>query len=114
MNFEQQRRHTRIDANLLMYFEQRDQKGRMRLNTVGHVLNLSEGGLLAELSCEIEPDLDTEVVLALGADCLGFRTRLARLERISPHCFHLALKIDRRSSRVRSRIAQYVGQKSAA
>jgi hypothetical protein len=114
MNFEQtQRRHARVETNLLVYFEQRDPAGQMRFNTVGHVLNLSESGLLAEVSCPIEPEMDSEVTLALGADCIELRTRLARFERITSSCYHVALQIDRRSRRVRSRLAQFLCQKAS-
>jgi hypothetical protein len=108
---EKPRRHRRIETNLLLYVEQTDAQGRMRMNTVGHVLNLSEGGLLAEMSCPVEMDFESAVVVALGAECVEIRPRLARMERVAPNCFRVAFQFDRRARKARSRIAKFIAHR---
>lgn len=105
---EKPRRHRRVEASLLLYVEQLDGQGRMRMNTVGQVLNLSEGGLLAEVCCPVEPGLEPSLLLALGGECLELRTRLARTERMTPSRYRLAFQLDRRARRARMKIAEFV------
>jgi len=105
---EKQRRHQRIQASLLMYVEQTDNQGRMRMNTVGQVLNISEGGILAEMNCPMDLELESAIVVALGADCLELRPRLARMERLTPHRYRVAFQIDHRARKARTRIAEFV------
>ena len=112
--FESQRRDSRVPANLLLYVEQKDQNGQMRMNTVGQVLNISEGGLLAQVHYPVDETLQLGLTLALGAECIELRPRLTRLKSLTPNCYQIAIQIDRRARKIRRKIAAFIENRAPA
>ncbi len=110
--FKVERAYPRADTELLVYLEQQDAERGVCYQTMGKVLNLSEGGLLVELQGPVYPGVSSFVTLALGPECVEVRAKLYRMRKAGRQ-YHAVFRIDQRFRRARAKIANYVQAKAA-
>jgi hypothetical protein len=106
------RKHPRISTELAVQLEQTNPTGLMRFYLTGRSLNISRGGLLAEVQTPLLPCQTIGVEVQLDSERLMLWTRQVRSLRVGPHCHQIALEFDERCEAALARLQQLVDGKT--
>jgi len=108
---EEKRKHPRVDAQNLVFFEQFDEEGITTLGAMGKTLDLSQGGILLETYVRLAVASHLHLTLQIKGVIIKVKGRVVYLKEVAPKNIRIGIQFLDLKDEDQQTISRYVESK---